>query len=47
MSEEDVRALVAEVVPDSTWAFLDAVAERRVAMAAPALDRLLETTPSR
>ena len=45
MSEEDVRALVAEVVPDSTWAFLDAVAERRVAMAAPALDRLLETTP--
>ena len=45
VSEEDVRALVAEVVPDSTWAFLDAVAERRVAMAAPALDRLLETTP--
>jgi DNA polymerase III delta subunit len=43
--EEDVRALVPEVVPDSTWAFLDAVAERRVAVAAPALDRLLESTP--
>jgi len=45
VSEDDVRALVAEVVPDSTWAFLDAVAERRVAVAGPALDRLLETTP--
>ncbi|HEY3335461.1 MAG TPA: hypothetical protein VGK16_09535 [Candidatus Limnocylindrales bacterium] len=45
VSEDDVRALVPEVVPDSTWAFLDAVAERRTAMAAPALDRLLETTP--
>ena len=29
VTEDDVRALVAEVVPDSTWAFLDAVAERR------------------
>ena len=45
VSEDDVRALVAEVVPDSTWAFLDAVAERKVAVAAPLLDRLLETTP--
>jgi DNA polymerase III delta subunit len=45
VSEDDVKALVAEVVPDSTWAFLDAVAERRVAIAGPALDRLLETTP--
>jgi DNA polymerase III delta subunit len=43
--EDDVRALVPEVVPDSTWAFLDAVAERRTAVAGPALDRLLETTP--
>lgn len=42
---EDVAALVPEVVPDSTWAFLDAVAERRAATAGPALDRLLETTP--
>ena len=36
VSEDDVRALVAEVVPDSTWAFLDAVAERKVAVAGPA-----------
>ncbi|HEX5827750.1 MAG TPA: DNA polymerase III subunit delta [Candidatus Limnocylindrales bacterium] len=43
--EEDVRALVSEAVPDSTWALLDAVAERRAAVAGPALDRLLETTP--
>lgn len=43
--EEDVKALVPEVVPDSTWAFLDAVAERRGAAAGPALDRLLESTP--
>jgi len=45
VSEEDVRALVPEVVPDSTWAMLDAVAERRATVAGPALDRLLETTP--
>ncbi|MEO5965316.1 MAG: DNA polymerase III subunit delta [Candidatus Limnocylindrales bacterium] len=45
VTEEDVRALVPEVVTDSTWAFLDAIAERRTAIAAPALDRLLETTP--
>jgi competence protein ComEC len=45
VSEDDVRALVAEVVPDSTWAFLDAVADRKAAVAGPLLDRLLETTP--
>jgi DNA polymerase III delta subunit len=45
VSEDDVKALVAEVVPDSTWALLDAVADRRVAIAGPSLDRLLETTP--
>ena len=45
VSEDDVKALVAEVVPDSTWAILDAVAERRVDRAGPALDRLLDTTP--
>ena len=38
-------ALVPEVVPSSTWAFLDAVAERRVRIAAPLLDRLLDTVP--
>lgn len=48
---EDVRALVAEAVPASTWAALDAVGERRV-RSTPArpgalalLDRLVETTP--
>jgi DNA polymerase III delta subunit len=45
VTEADVRALVPELVPDSTWAFLDAMSERRVAVAGPALDRLLETTP--
>ena len=42
---DDVRVLVPEVIPDSTWAMLDAVAERRVDMAGPLLDRLLDTTP--
>ena len=41
----DVVALVPEVIPNSTWAFLDAVAERRVRVAAPLLDRLLDTVP--
>jgi DNA polymerase III delta subunit len=45
IGEADVQALVSEVVPDSTWAFLDAVGERRVRTAGPALDRLLEATP--
>ena len=41
----DVRALVPEVIPDSTWAMLDAVADRRADIAGPLLDRLLDTTP--
>jgi len=41
----DVRALVAEAVPDSVWAFTDAIGERRVARASELLDRLLDTTP--
>ncbi|HSG86154.1 MAG TPA: DNA polymerase III subunit delta [Candidatus Limnocylindrales bacterium] len=41
---EDVEALVAEAVPTSTWAFLDAIGERRVAIAVGGLDRLLATT---
>lgn len=45
ITEDDVRALVAEVIPDSTWALLDAVADRRPAVAGPLLDRLLETQP--
>ena len=42
VTEADVRALVSEVVPDSTWAFLDAVADRRASVAGPLLDRILE-----
>ena len=41
---DDVRDLVAEVVPGSAWAFLDAVASRRVPRALELLDRVLETT---
>jgi DNA polymerase III delta subunit len=40
----DVRALVAEAVPGSVWAFVDAVAERRATRAIGLLDRLLATT---
>ena len=42
---DDVRALVPEAIPDSTWAFLDAIATRHGDRAAPLLDRLLEGTP--
>lgn len=45
VTPEDVRELVAEVVPGSTWAFLDAVASRRVSRALELLERLLDTTP--
>ena len=41
----DVGALVAEAVPASTWAFLEAVATRRARPAADLLDQLLATTP--
>lgn len=42
---EDVRELVAEVVPGSTWALLDAIGLRRVARALELLERVLDTTP--
>jgi DNA polymerase III delta subunit len=42
---DDVRALVPEVVPDSTWAMLDAVGARSARKAADLLDRLLDVTP--
>jgi len=45
VSAEDVDALVADAVPGSTWAFLDAVGTRKAREAADLLDRLLETTP--
>jgi DNA polymerase III delta subunit len=41
---DDVRELVPEVIPDSTWAFLDAVAARDAAKAGPLLDRILEAS---
>jgi DNA polymerase III delta subunit len=42
---EDVDALVADAVPGSTWAFLDAVGARKAREAVDLLERLLETTP--
>jgi len=45
ITADDVRALVAEAVPASVWAFTDAVGERRVQAALDLLDRLLEDTP--
>ena len=42
---DDVRALVAEAVPGSVWAFTDAIGERRARQAADLLERLLEDTP--
>ena len=45
VSVEDVRALVSEVVPGSTWALLDAIATRQTAKAAELLERLVESTP--
>ena len=44
VSVDDVRALVAEAIPGSTWAFLDAVAARRVTRAIELLDRLTADT---
>jgi len=42
---DDVRALVAEAVPASVWAFTDAVGERHVERALGWLDRLFDSTP--
>jgi DNA polymerase-3 subunit delta len=39
---DDVKALVADVVPGSTWAFLDAIGLRRAAEAAELAERLDE-----
>ena len=43
IESDDVRALVAEAVPSSVWAFTDAVGERRAEAALGWLDRLLES----
>jgi DNA polymerase III delta subunit len=42
---EDVAALVADAVPGSTWAFLDAVGARKAHEATELLERLLASTP--
>ena len=42
---EDVEVLVADAIPGSTWAFLDAIGSRRVREAADLLDRVLDATP--
>ena len=45
VSAEDVRALVPEVVPGSTWAFLDAIGARQVRPAIDLLERLVGSVP--
>lgn len=45
VAADDVRALVAEVVPASTWALLDLIAFRRTRDAADLLERVLDVTP--
>jgi DNA polymerase-3 subunit delta len=45
ISIDDVRELVAQVVPGSAWAFLDAIGSRRTAKALDLLDTMLDTTP--
>jgi DNA polymerase-3 subunit delta len=45
VSVEDVKQLVAEVVPGSAWAFLDAIGLRRTSKAIELLDTMLDTTP--
>ena len=43
---DDVRELVAEAVPGSMWAFVDAVAMRQRARALELLERLIEDKPA-
>ena len=45
LTVETVQELVPEVIPDSTWAMLDAVGGRKTREAAALLDRLLDVTP--
>ncbi len=45
IAADDVRALVAEAVPASIWAFTDAIGMRRTGRAIEMLERLLVTTP--
>ncbi len=45
VTPDDVKALVAEAVPGSVWAFTDAIGERGTGAALELLDRLLDNTP--
>ena len=42
---EDVEALVADAIPGSTWALLDAIGSRRTREATDLLDRVLDASP--
>ena len=42
---EDVEALVADAIPGSTWALLDAIGSRRAREATDLLDRVLDASP--
>jgi DNA polymerase III delta subunit len=46
VTADDVRALVPEAIPASAWAFLDAVATRRIDRAAELLPAMIEQTPA-
>jgi DNA polymerase III delta subunit len=46
VSVDDVRALVSEAIPASSWQFLDAVGNRRGALASSLLPAILETVPA-
>ncbi len=45
ITPDDIRELVPEAVPGSTWALLDAIAARRTRAASELMDRLLDSTP--
>jgi DNA polymerase III delta subunit len=46
VTAEDVRDLVSEAVPGSTWAFVDAIGMRQRARALELLERLIEDKPA-
>jgi DNA polymerase-3 subunit delta len=45
VSSDDVRALVSEAIPASTWALLDAIGTRKIREAADLLERVLDVIP--
>ena len=46
VTADDVRALVAEAIPGSIWALLDAIAVRNTAAAVELIERLVDVTPA-